>query len=246
MEKEEYKLHAIHEKDNWWFISKRRNIQYLLNRYVKPKGKLLFLDIGCGSGANSEIFTLGCNAIGVDISYEALNDYRHKKYKYLICADGNRLPIADSCVDTVLVLDALEHLDDDRALSDIHRICKPGGLIVLTVPAYSFLWTLRDLPVGHKRRYSISQLREKMIKYNFQVKKITYLNAFLFFPLLFKAIAERWLKIKTDRGKGSIIVVSPFLNKILVSLLNMERILWILTGLAFGTSIICVAENEAR
>lgn len=114
----------------------------------------MLLDIGCGSGANSEIFYAGYNAIGLDISYEALNYYRDKKYKYLICANGNGLPIVDSCIDVVLVLDALEHLDDDKALSDIHRICKPGGLIILTVPAYSFLWTSRDLRLGHKRRYS--------------------------------------------------------------------------------------------
>lgn len=243
MKREEYRLHAILEKNNWWFISKRKNIQYLLNRYVKCRGKGILLDIGCGSGANSEIFYAGYNAIGLDISCEALNYCRYKKYKYLICANGNELPIVDSCIDVVLALDALEHLDDNKALSDIYRICKFGGLFIFTVPAYSFLWTSRDLRLGHKRRYNIPQLKEIIIRYKFRIKKITYLNMFLFLPLLLKVAAERCLKIKADNDESSVITVSTFLNKSLVNLLNIEKILWSWTGLACGTSILCVAEK---
>lgn len=244
MKKEEYKLHGECEKDNWWFVAKRKNIKYLLRKFSKKKKEVILLDIGCGSGANSEIFEEYYLTIGLDISTDALSYCRDKKYNYLVCANGANLPIIDSSIDIVVVSDVLEHLDDNKALRNISRICKAGSLLIITVPALSFLWTSRDICLGHIRRYSVNALKIKLLENQFKIKKLTYANIFLFPFLLSKAIVERYLKfIRLDKEKGTVITVPRFLNQLLIGLLSLESILWRRVFLFCGTSILCVAEK---
>lgn len=248
MKDQEYRLHAESEESNWWFVAKRGNIRYLFNEYAKVKKDIILLDVGCGTGLNSEIFGQKCLSIGLDISSQALKSCRGKKYKYLIRGDGEKIPIADSSVDVVTAFDALEHLGDYGAIRGAYRILKLGGVFIVTVPAYAFLWTSRDIRLGHIRRYTVNDLEAKLKRIGFEIRKITYINIFLLPFLFLKSISEKYFRfIAGDKEQGSVVVVNSFLNQLLIGLLAIERIIW--KGISFpcGTSILCIAEkNQTR
>jgi ubiquinone/menaquinone biosynthesis C-methylase UbiE len=247
MKEEEYKLHAKFEKNNWWFIAKRRGVSILLKQYAKNHNGKFLLDIGCGTGMNSEIFQNGHVAIGLDSSFSALIYSKEKKYKYLVAADGASLPFADSSFDTIVALDVLEHLNDDQAIKEMYRICKAGSSVFITVPAFEFLWTSRDERLHHLRRYTVDSLKKKLFKNGFHVRKITYTNLFLLPFLYAKVVKERYFKkLLPIKDESSIIVVPNLVNQILTAWLLLESLLWRWAGLPCGTSLLCFAEIKNK
>jgi SAM-dependent methyltransferase len=99
----------------------------------------------------------------------------------LVQADGARLPFANASFDIVIALDLIEHIEnDDDALREIARLLPAGGALVLFTPAYGFLWSVQDEVSHHFRRYTSRELRSKLIRSGFIVRKLTYANTFLF------------------------------------------------------------------
>lgn len=145
------------EDRHWWFRARRHVVWALLNRSgVKASPRIL--DAGCGTGRNLVEYSRLGTVEGVDVSSQAV-DFCHERGFGARQAALEALPFEDGRFDLIAATDVIEHLDDDRrALAELRRVASPGGRLVLTVPAYQWLWTQHDESMHHKRRYTASRL----------------------------------------------------------------------------------------
>lgn len=172
------------EENYWWFIGRRAILDGILRRLV-PRTHLA-VDVGCGSGRNMLMLAPYADQVmGFDRSPAALALAAARGFP-IACGDGQSIPLAQSSVDLLCAFDVLEHLDDDmRALSEFQRVLRPGGFLLLNVPAYRFLWSEHDEALMHRRRYSASELHVKLTRSKFLVLKRSYAVFFPFFPIVF-------------------------------------------------------------
>jgi SAM-dependent methyltransferase len=185
MEHAAYAIQAENEQSHWWFVGRRRLFARELAKLgVSPRS--MTLDIGTGAGTNLRLLRdLGFDqALGLDYSPEALRCCREKGFTRVCNADIRALPFAPGTFDIVLATDVIEHIPDDApALDEIARVLKPGGVALITVPAFNSLWGLQDRIGHHYRRYRQSPLRRAVEKARLRPVRIFYFNYFLFAPI---------------------------------------------------------------
>jgi SAM-dependent methyltransferase len=177
-----------------------------------PGGSLL--DIGCGTGMILKLLANYGSAHGVDISEQALAYCREKVNAQLTLAAGDQLPFPDGSFSFVSLLDVIEHAGDDLSvLKEACRVLKPGGAALVTVPAFSFLWSGHDIAHGHKRRYRLPGLKRVGQEAGFTVERITYTNFFIFLPALIKRtlLAAREKNVQSDLTETPAVFNSIFL-----------------------------------
>src|ERR1043166_7165424 len=183
---------------HWWFRARRRIVASLLRRFAPPARRLRTADIGCGMGGSFDMLAEFGWVVGAEMSPMALSYCRSRTDKPLLAAALPRLPFHDASFDIVTVLDVIEHIDDDHgAVRELWRICKPGGLLVVTVPALQWLWSEHDDINEHKRRYHRAQLRACLGQGSVEFLKLSYMNTVLAPPLM----AVRLLKNLARRGR---------------------------------------------
>jgi SAM-dependent methyltransferase len=225
----------------WWFVARRALIEEILARETSGVSDARLLDVGCGTGSNLVVFGRDTRAVGVDLSTEALRFCRKRDIEAVALSPVERLPFEDAAFDVVSALDMLEHTDDDLvALAELRRVCKPGGLLVVTVPAYGFLWSEHDEALKHRRRYTAHELRNKMTVMGFEVERTSYFITTLFFPILAMRIAQGLFK-KSTHPKTSLRVLPRPINSLLVGVLAVERRMFRHINLPFGVSIVAMA-----
>lgn len=145
---------AEYEEWYWWHRARQTIVTTLLRRHL-PEGvpSRRVLDVGCGAGATSLVLREFGTVLGVDFGVEAATAARGRGLQSA-CMDAGHLGVRDESFDIVVALDVLEHLDDDVAAArELRRVLKPGGLLLVTVPAYRWLWSDHDVALGHRRRY---------------------------------------------------------------------------------------------
>ncbi len=172
------------EHFHFWFVGRRALIARLLDRHLKDKSRLI-LDLGCGVGAMLEMLTQqGHLVVGLDIRPECLHFVRERlRSASVLQAEASHLPLKDNSLGAVMLLDVLEHLNDEAALMEVRRVLEPRGMVVITVPAMPGLWSYRDRAAGHIRRYTHSQLSSLLVNSEFRVQEMRYYQ-FLLFPLV--------------------------------------------------------------
>jgi SAM-dependent methyltransferase len=173
-----------HAEVHWWNRGRRRIVRRLLRRYCPPKPNLL-LDVGCGVGTHLRTLARFGEVVGADPSPQALAFCRKHfagRLEHIVLPD--QVPFAPQSFDVITMLDVLEHVEDDRAaLVKIRDLLRPGGVLLLTVPALGWLWTAYDDHSHHFRRYHRGPLRDLLLQTGFEVKVLSYFNFFLF-PLM--------------------------------------------------------------
>jgi ubiquinone/menaquinone biosynthesis C-methylase UbiE len=143
------------------------------------------LDLGCGVGHILSILPSGFKKVGVDYSLSSLKLARRHlpEPDSLVNASGQLLPFDDSTFDLVTCLEVLEHLEDDeKAVSEISRVLKPGGYLIASVPNQYYFEEYREL-MGHYRHYTPASFAELLARYRIQIK--TYLNEYKRFNFLY-------------------------------------------------------------
>jgi SAM-dependent methyltransferase len=212
---------ADQDEVHWWYVARRQILRDLVTREVALPKEARILEIGCGTGHNFEMLRgFGrLEAIEVDPQARALASRR------LGHAVGDApLPaltgVADRAFHLIALLDVLEHVDEDRAsLASIATKLAPGGTILVTVPAYQWMWSAHDVAHHHKRRYSRASLREVAESAGLQVKRIGYFNSLLF-PLA--AAARIAGRVAGKTSSDDQIPPAP-LNRLFRSVFALER-----------------------
>lgn len=243
MEKEFYKIYSEAEKKHWWFQVRRKMIFYLVKKYSQAKNPKI-LDFGCGSGILvKKLQDDGYQALGVDVSKESISYGISQNIKNLSRFEGDRLEFDDKIFDFILALDVLEHIKDEKLiLTEFARVLADNGTIIITVPAYMFLWGIQDEVSHHFRRYNLNQLTDLVNKTNFKIIRETYFNTFLF-PLIAPIrIISRWFNLKNRRSDFSL--NSKLLNRLLYSVFYFESILLKRFDFPFGVSILLVLKKR--
>lgn len=161
LDQDEIARKAVLEERHWWYRGRRRIVLDAVERlHRRLPAEPRVLDVGCGSGAMLAHLTRAVGAAtGVDANPRAVEHAQSRGVGPVSVARVERLPFSDDAFDLVTCLDVLEHLeDDDRALAELRRVTAPHGLLLVTVPAYPWLWSGHDLAAGHTRRYRGGEL----------------------------------------------------------------------------------------
>lgn len=232
------------EQSHWWHIGRRKIIAGFVEEICRSvtDRRSRILDVGCGTGANLIMLSKYGDAEGVDISEDALAFCRERGLDKVRLGAGEELPYEDGTFDLVTALDVVEHMDDDLAgLSEMRRVLRPGGRVLLFVPTFMFLWGLQDDVSNHRRRYRLPQLRRVLEQAGLEVERTTYANITFFFPILLIRKLMRATGIKAE--SENTINVSA-LNGVLGRMLAAES--WFLRymNLPFGVSGLCVAKKR--
>jgi SAM-dependent methyltransferase len=235
------KQHLELEERHWWFVGRRRIVLGVLDRCV-PRGPLDVLDAGCGGGATLEsLRDRYGNAVGVELSGEAV-EYARGRGRDVMQGSIEELPFADRSLDLALALDVIEHVPDDgAALRELNRVLKPGGSLLLTVPALTMLWSQHDVANGHYRRYTAGRLRDRVRGAGFEVAFATYFNTLLFPPVL--AARMLW-KVRPKKVASDVAEVPGPVNALLAGLFSQERRLVGRVPLPVGVSALCLARKR--
>jgi SAM-dependent methyltransferase len=242
MEKGSYEVEWRLNRFHWWFVGRRRLIRSLLSRLDIRRDSTV-LDIGCGVGSNLSLLRLmGFNVIGIDSEIYALSLARKNVSAVpLVNGDLVRLPILTNSIGLIVATDVLEHLGNDAlGLQEIYRTLERGGKVLITVPAFNFLWGIQDDVSKHKRRYSKKHLLEEMEQQGFKILGFSYFNFFLFFPIL---LIRRLMHLFEIRVDSENVINSPLLNHFIKIIFSMEPYFLTFLTFPFGVSIFCLAEK---
>jgi len=236
----EYKRMAQHEKSYWWHVGRLQIIKKELTRQIGNRKSLKILNIGCGTGGTVRMLETFGEVVNVDASDEAIKFMQKHGFKHSIKVEGIDLPFETATFDMVCAFDVLEHIDEDvEAIREWRRVLKPGGKIVLTVPAYQWLWSGHDESLGHYRRYTAARLRALAKTTNLQPLKLTYAIVFSFllvagFRLLTKILG------KQTTSESSYVELPRAVNNLFTRLLFIEASLHKVLKFPFGTSVLAV------
>lgn len=242
MEEQLYRKFYEIETTHWWFSARQKIVLDIIqNRLALPHDAKV-LDIGCGTGAVLAEFVRLYEAYGTDTSPIAI-DYCHKRgiANAFHCA-LETFPLSDLRFDLITFLDVIEHVDEDVGLlkQACHRI-RQNGHILVTVPAYEFLWSQHDDLNHHKRRYTKSTLIHVLRESGLTVEMCSYYNTILFPTALFKRLSEKFIKSKEDT---TLDLPAPIMNATLKSVFGFERFLLRRFSLPFGLSLIALAKKS--
>jgi SAM-dependent methyltransferase len=237
-----YDIETRVERFHWWFVVRRKLLRSILISLKVPKNSLA-LEVGCGTGANlSTLGSTGLYGIGLDRSTYALTLVKNKEDLPLLAGDLNNLPFKTKSVGLIIAMDILEHLDDDtRGINESYRVLKENGLLILTVPAFKFLWGIQDRVTGHKRRYTRKQIVNRLKGMGFDIIKSSYFNFFLFFPIFVARWMIRFFRLKIESENE---INSPLINLLLKALFSVEIHVLKYFAFPFGVSIFCIARKK--
>ena len=181
-----FAVEAAIEAEHWWFVGRRRLFaREIARRRIGPAARIL--DLGTSTGTNLRMLREAGfpNVAGLDSSEEALRWCLDKLPGNVVKGDITRLPFGHEQADLVLATDVIEHLDDDRAaIREIARVLKPGGAVLVAVPAFALLWGLQDQVAHHKRRYRKHEVQQMLSDAGLIVERSYYFNYLLFLPIL--------------------------------------------------------------
>jgi SAM-dependent methyltransferase len=172
------------------------------------------LDAGCGTGRNLAEFGRLGTARGVDPSRQAIEFCRRRGLGEVEATGIESLPFADGTFDLILATDVLEHIErDDVAATELRRVAAPGALLVVTVPAYRWLWSQHDDSHHHLRRYTARSLSGRLAAAGWRPVLLTYFNTLLLPPIaLLRVLGRR--RAPRD-GRTDYQLTGALLNRVL-------------------------------
>lgn len=214
------------EDDSFWFAHRNACIAAALTGY-RIDGPLL--DVGGGNGVVSQALERGGMAtVLLEPGPEGAANAHRRGLRDVVCSTLEEAHFADASFGAAGLFDVIEHIDDDLAvLREVHRVLRPGGVVAITVPAYTWLWSAEDELAGHYRRYTLARLEAVLTKSGFEVKYQTYFFAPLTLPMfLVRSVPHRLFR-RTDaaaveQGAAQQHTPSPLARRVVDTLLAPE------------------------
>lgn len=237
---------AASEDSHWWYRRLRRLVVETLDSAFPGAGPRTIVDVGCGTGGccravRSRFGSVRC--VGIDPEPKALEHCRASGMRELIRASASELPLRPASADAVICLDVLYYpsIRPDAAMQRFFDVLRPGGVLILNLPAFARLRGQHDVAVAIRKRYRLDEVRALCEAAGFQVTRATYWNAALFVPL----VVWRWLSRPTlAAGALSDVARSPrWLNPIFHCILATEAAAMRWATLPFGSSAFVVARK---
>ena len=236
------------EKYYWWFVGRRKIIEKVIS--INFSGRHLnILDWGCGPGGNFGFLSNYGKVIGVDASDEAVRACREKGITNIEQANTLDEFKSDYQFDLITNFDVLEHIaDDEKFLQRLKFFLKHRGYVLVTVPAYQFLWTQLDVVLGHQRRYTRGEIMAKFKRNGYHVISASY---FVFFIspafIAYRLFEKLWYKCHHNLSASlndSVVEFPAVINWLFTQTLFWEATLLRYVRLPFGTSIIVLAQSN--
>ncbi len=190
------------DRRHWFYRGKRDIVRHWIDRYLELRPDDLLVDAGMGTGTWLVEMSGRCRVLGLDDHDESLALARPKVEAVggrVLRTGLNRVELPDGCATVVTLMDVLEHLDDDAgALDEMIRLTRPGGLLVITVPALPWLWSDWDEALHHRRRYTRPGLRALIERRGVRALRCAYFNSAVL-PLV---AAVRWWRRRRPPDPG--------------------------------------------
>lgn len=243
MERVVYDRMATQDAKHWWYVSRRDVIAAYLRREAGLPADAQILEIGCGTGHNLAMLSKfgQVDAIEIDDAARAIASERLGR-----AVGSAPLPdlagVPENHFDLIAILDVLEHVEDDAAaLVAMARRLKPGGQILITVPAHQWLWSAHDTINHHHRRYSKPALDAVIRKAGLQHNGLYWFNSILF-PL---AIASRLASNVSEKNESADAPPSGIVNSAFQFLFGLERHLIGRVPMPIGLSLMTLVHKPA-
>ncbi|HEY8447329.1 MAG TPA: class I SAM-dependent methyltransferase [Thermomicrobiales bacterium] len=247
-----YQEYFRHETEHWWFRWRFDLITDVVAS-LRPGPSFRMLDAGCGTGQMLKCLERLGDAVGIDSSPLAIRYAKARGVKHLVHGSITAMPFPPGTFDCVLALDVIEHVEDDFGiLMRLHEVTKPGGHLIVTVPAFQALWSEHDIINQHKRRYRAPVLRRLIEEAGFAIERITYCNTALTLPVFVTRKTKNLLrtvkKIRHAESNGLESDLTDYprpINNALYWMLKGETRLMRRLNFPFGVSILAIARRPA-
>lgn len=247
---------VLSEDYHWWFASRTRALKAILDYLLPKKPDFRLLDVGCGAGNMIHHLSHYGQVKGLEIDPRPVKMARQRGYDVHQFDATQPMPFDNNSFDAVTALDVIEHNQDDLAiLADSYRVLKPGGHIVITVPALMWLWSHNDDINAHVRRYTATELKQKLTLSGFMVRRVTYNNFFIFPMAAALILLRRFAKARPqlashhlDQEEYQVEMepASPPVNTVLTGVGQIEAALIGWLDLPIGTSLIAVGQKPGQ
>lgn len=233
MERKAFQL--LHDAEaSWWYRARAIIVERVLKHYTRDVQTIL--DLGAGFGGMASTLQLHGKVDAFEPDSEARVVAQTRGYQTVLdMADHQMLP--NDAYTLIAILDVLEHTPDDGVfLAKLNEVLTKNGALIITVPAFQFLWSEHDVQHHHYRRYSKRTLRAVLSAHGFEVRFISYWNMLLFLPAALVRLLGR-------SGESSLLPSSP-LNTLFHFIVSTESKLIPLCSLPFGTGLVCYAVKK--
>ncbi len=243
MELDAYRQMAATEDEHWWFCGRRSIAEAVIRSLGLPENAHI-IEIGAGTGGNIRMLEQFGAVTAVEMSDLAREIAREKTGRDFLSGHlPDNIPVAPQSCDLICLFDVLEHVAEDEAsLAAIRKMLKPGGRVLLTVPAHQWLWSTHDVELHHMRRYSRTLLRERIEKAGYAIDLMSYTNAALFPVAALARLADRMRR--PARPSGHATPPKP-VNAAMKALFSAERRIVPNATLPFGISLLAVFGRES-
>ncbi|WP_290985527.1 bifunctional 2-polyprenyl-6-hydroxyphenol methylase/3-demethylubiquinol 3-O-methyltransferase UbiG [Ferrovibrio sp.] len=246
MNQDEYERMAALEQSLWWYRALHAiQRQRLAALGLAPGSRVL--DAGCGTGGflqHLQQFLPGLAYSGLEFNSAAAEHARHKTGMMITIGSVNTMPYADGSFDAIVSNDVLNHagVQQTEALQEFLRCLKPGGHLLLNLPAFAWMRSAHDHHVHNARRYTAGGASTLLVSSGFRVLRAGYWNSLLF-PLM---LVHR-LTVGQSQQSSDVQMIAPWLNRLFLAIVSQEaRLQRLGLGLPFGGSVWLLAQRPAE
>jgi SAM-dependent methyltransferase len=232
---------TVLQEQHWWFKARREILHQSLQQ-LNLQTDCQILEIGCGTGGNMEMLAEFGSVVGMEMNEFAADYARNITGKQvLVGALPDRIPFTQQ-FDLICLFDVLEHIEDDMgAMASIKRLLKPGGQLILTVPAYQWMFGSHDRTLHHFRRYNKSSLVNSISSIEIVINRASYFNTLLLPVAILSRCLDSLIRKSQSIGYSTPI---KLINFILYKIFSMERHLLRHINFSAGCSILIVGSNN--